>query len=304
MNKKVPQSLSAIDPNAIGHSRTSSSLQYLQEQLSVTCPEDQDEVELQVRKLQTDTRLPPYKDMRVDEWWGKVAALKKYDELCKVVFAALSIFHGPQVESSFNTMGDVIDIRSCQMKTETYSAFQTVKYYLKARDTKAVSYFKRPDILHSAVDRKLCVNLKTAAAEYKADNQRKKRVIEDRQARLKLKSNLLSKAEMKRQVAKAEKMARRRHKVNMIKRQPAQSSSKSRSTKDKAQVSPQPMQSSEKSVLSSTSSVTQVFVPSSDPQTVPETSPVTSAKLCAQKKRKLRLQTLEDLVKKKQKRLA
>ena len=44
----------------------------------------------------------------------------------------MSIFHGPQVESAFNLMGDVVDIRSTRMNTETLSAVQIVKYVFKA----------------------------------------------------------------------------------------------------------------------------------------------------------------------------
>ena len=65
--------------------------------------------------------------------------------------AALSVFHGARVESSFNVMGDVMDKKSSQMNMETYSSFQDVKYGLKARKPKSstssqrVEYFSRED---------------------------------------------------------------------------------------------------------------------------------------------------------------
>ena len=37
---------------------------------------------------------------------------KIYPALCKMTIGALSIFHGPRVESTFNVMGDIIGVRS------------------------------------------------------------------------------------------------------------------------------------------------------------------------------------------------
>ena len=45
----------------------------------------------------------------VVKWWSQVMLSGKYPALSKVVAAALSVFHGPQVESSFNLLGDIID---------------------------------------------------------------------------------------------------------------------------------------------------------------------------------------------------
>ena len=45
-------------------------------------------------------------------WWTQVFKTKKYPALCKIMAAVMSIVHGPQRESSFNLMGDVVDIRS------------------------------------------------------------------------------------------------------------------------------------------------------------------------------------------------
>ena len=53
--------------------------------------------------------------LRIGHWWTKVSKTEKYPPLCKISFAMLSCFHGPQVKGSFNTMGDVIDPKSCRM---------------------------------------------------------------------------------------------------------------------------------------------------------------------------------------------
>ena len=67
---------------------------------------------------------------RLDDWWAKIFAISSYAQLSKVVKAALSIFSGPQVESSFNTMGDVVDDRAHNMHISTYNAVQNVRTWV------------------------------------------------------------------------------------------------------------------------------------------------------------------------------
>src|SRR4029434_8751094 len=45
------------------------------------------------------------------KWWAHVMGLGKYPAFSQVIRGALSIFHGPLVESSFSLMGDVIDTK-------------------------------------------------------------------------------------------------------------------------------------------------------------------------------------------------
>ena len=45
----------------------------------------------------------------------------RYPSLCKLALSILTCFQGPQFESSFNTMNDVIDERSGRTDTETYA---------------------------------------------------------------------------------------------------------------------------------------------------------------------------------------
>ena len=96
---------------------------------------------LDVHRYQVDINLPsPYKEEKdetalcIDQWWGAVKVMDKYPALSKMALATLTCFHGPQVESSFSMMGDILDSRSGRMNIETYGAIQTVKYHLKARE--------------------------------------------------------------------------------------------------------------------------------------------------------------------------
>ena len=101
--------------------------------VNVLTSEEQDEYDLEVRKLLVDAQLPSPVDSKRDDidcltWWISVS--KKYPVIFRVVRAVLSIFHGPRVESSFSTMGDIIDKKSGRMNIETYAAIQTIKYAL------------------------------------------------------------------------------------------------------------------------------------------------------------------------------
>ena len=46
-----------------------------------------------------------------------------------------------QIESSFNTMGDIMDTKSSSMEVDTYGSIQRVKYHLKARSMSAIQMF-------------------------------------------------------------------------------------------------------------------------------------------------------------------
>ena len=101
--------------------------------VNVLTSEEQDQYNLEVRKLLVDAQLPSALDSKRDyidclKWWISVS--KKYLVVFKIVRAVLSIFHGPRVESSFSTMGDIIDKKSERMDIETYAAIQTIKYAL------------------------------------------------------------------------------------------------------------------------------------------------------------------------------
>ena len=82
--------------------------------------------------------------VRLDVWWSAVLKLPKYTALCTLVRAIMTCFHGPQVEGSFNVMGDIINQKSCRIGIETW----IVKYSLRARQVSIAEYFQRQDVLH------------------------------------------------------------------------------------------------------------------------------------------------------------
>ena len=133
----------------------------------------------------------------------------------------MSIFHGPQVESAFNLMGDVVDIRSTRMNTETLSAVQIVKYVFKARKTTALEYFKRNDVKKDPVRKSVCVSLRKAASRYKKEQERKRQIKENRKGKLKVSvvnsipvskamSNVLVKDRVQNNLLKYQKKVRKR----------------------------------------------------------------------------------------------
>ena len=171
---KLLKYASALDPAAQGHSVTLKSLKELPLIASnVLKKADHSEFEKEVHKYIIDPTVPQFEDgSRVDCWWGEVA--KTYPQLGKLALACLSCFHGPMVEGVFNSMGDVCDVRSGSMNTETLSAIQTTKYHLKASDQSAVKYFERKDSLYSPVQAKIVHNMRSASAEYRKSVQLKK----------------------------------------------------------------------------------------------------------------------------------
>ena len=79
-----------------------------------------------------------------------------------VAKAALSVFSGPVVEGAFSGMKDVIKKKSGKMSSELFSSIQTVRYYLKGKDTNSISLFRRPDISFSSVPSGLASRMRTA----------------------------------------------------------------------------------------------------------------------------------------------
>ena len=136
----------------------------------------------------------------------------RYPHLSKVVAAALSIFHGPQVESSFNIMGDVIDAKKNRLNIETFSAIQSIKYSLRRRKTSAIDFTKREDPIFDPVNKKMCYNLRAAAARYKA--QKDERAAAKMARKKGYKQNgqkSISKPEAKKAMEDAELKARQAH---------------------------------------------------------------------------------------------
>lgn len=121
----VLQSLSAVDPVVRGHSQTAVHLRKLLELMSHLLPCDID-ADQDILRYNVDQALPSFEEGGdVVQWWACVFKTGKYPALSQAVKAALSIFHGPLVESSFSGMGNIIDPKSTSMKISTFSAVQT-----------------------------------------------------------------------------------------------------------------------------------------------------------------------------------
>lgn len=72
-------------------------------------------------------------------WWVNLVDTGSYH----VVRRALSIFHGPMVESSFSTMEDIINnVKSTTVNVVPFNAIQTTKYALRSRGQTAIQMLK------------------------------------------------------------------------------------------------------------------------------------------------------------------
>ena len=132
--------MSAIDPVARGDSRSCILMKSLQKYVNIE-EELVDSFEIEVQQFHVDRNLPSFKDSdRIDVWYQ--AVFEKYAALGKMVKACLSVFHGPKVESSFNTMGDIMSSKSVRMNVATFDAEQTVKYWIAARGETSTTAFK------------------------------------------------------------------------------------------------------------------------------------------------------------------
>ncbi|XP_052785259.1 uncharacterized protein LOC128220775 isoform X1 [Mya arenaria] len=147
LNNKVLKSLADLHPVMSKKSLGSKllkrlALDHFEDLLTDT---EKDAVPKELLKYSVDHTLDGFSDTSVIDWWTKVAAKKSYPVLCKVAVARLSIFHGPAVESSFNTLGDVIDSKAANMEILTYSSYHTISYAIKAGKSIAFSLFNKTD---------------------------------------------------------------------------------------------------------------------------------------------------------------
>ena len=169
--------LSSIDPLAIV-SRSETALSLLLKLSSYVTPvvlkteSDVSEYDKECRRIMIDLNLPAFDEEkdRADVWWYQLK--ERYPILCKVALALLTIFHGPRVESSFSTMGNILDKQSGRMNVDTYSAIQSVKYNVidnpeSKNGVKSISTFKRKDKLHTPIVFNLCHNMRNARGRYK-----------------------------------------------------------------------------------------------------------------------------------------
>ncbi|XP_076354683.1 uncharacterized protein LOC143249156 [Tachypleus tridentatus] len=176
LNSRTLQALCAIDPVVKGHSVTGEHLTDLADFFKQLLPENHS-VSQEILRYNVDSDLKCQSDTDVVGWWTTEYMMDTYPALSKVVSGALSVFHGPMVESSFNVMGDVIDAKSSKTAIETYTAYQTIKYSLRSKETTAIEMFKRKDVHFDPVDKRMCKDIRSAASKYTSklrENQKKR----------------------------------------------------------------------------------------------------------------------------------
>lgn len=179
LNSEELQALSCIDPVIRAHTVGTKGLTTLSKLLAHFLPKDCS-ILTEIKDYAVDRSLGT-SGKNIAEWWSNVSSTGKYPGLSKIAAAALSCFHGPMVESSFNIMGDIIGSKSANLSTEVYSAYQSIKYNLRSKKVGAITLFKRDDIKHAPIDKSMCRNIRMAASRYKKTKAKK---AEDRKKNL------------------------------------------------------------------------------------------------------------------------
>ncbi|XP_072042205.1 uncharacterized protein, partial [Amphiura filiformis] len=183
INNRLLKCISAIDPVCIGHTATLHHLLQLPEHVTTLFNEDQClEYEQEVQRFQLEKDLIPDagSKVRVDTFWAGIRKGGKYPNLSRMVLAILSCFHGPQVESSFSIMGNVLDHSKGQMNVSTFAAIQTIKYHIKSSKKSSLQYFKRKDHLYDPVNTRVCKNLRKSYKLYQTDLEKEKAESEEK----------------------------------------------------------------------------------------------------------------------------
>ena len=163
LNNAFLRAASSIDPTAHGHHLCTRMLKRLKDLVPCNLSDDERQgFDLEVHQLMVDQNLPSFSEPeghRVDEWWAKVHATQRYKAVSKVALAVCCVFHGPRIESSFNTMGDIIHRKSANTQVETYAAVQGIKYNLKARNATAIKLLGKSCPTRDPVDMQMCINI-------------------------------------------------------------------------------------------------------------------------------------------------
>ena len=182
LNNSLLRCLSAIDPKAQGYSVTQNILKKLPK-FFPTVALDLGKYNIEIMKLQIDSNLPPAcvenKAVRLDKWWSVIFDGGLYVELSKLIKACLSIFTSPHVEQSFSIMNNLINTKTNRLDIETYSAMATTRYQLISKKSRALTQFRRKDVLHDPVDKNVCFYLQTASGRYNRKLKQRRRQKDD-----------------------------------------------------------------------------------------------------------------------------
>ncbi|XP_030828178.1 uncharacterized protein LOC115919185 [Strongylocentrotus purpuratus] len=171
VNNKLLRCASAIDPACRGHTITLQRLLQLPQLVAFALKDVQThEYEKEARQYNTDKEIVNTEE-RIDIFWSSLR--EKYPVMTRVALALVSCFHGPQVESSFSIMGNVLNTERPNLHIETFSSIQTVKYELTASGKSGIRYFRRKNYLKDQVNPKLCKNMRSAYKSYVQEKEHK-----------------------------------------------------------------------------------------------------------------------------------
>ena len=166
----ILQAFSAINPVARGHTLTFTYLSKLFSHFKFTLQDSTNSDYFdEIKKYQLDKSLPVYIQERYPDislWWTIKFESSKYPILSKIIKAALSIFTGPRVESSFSMMNDIVTPRTSCMSVETYSSYMSVKYSLISEGKSAAARYLRKNVMCDPINKTRAYYLRTARSQY------------------------------------------------------------------------------------------------------------------------------------------
>lgn len=160
----------------------------------------------EVRKYSVDLLISAADDIRLDSWWHQLS--DAYPILSKLAKSLLSIISAPEVERSFSQMRLSVTEKTARLQVDTVDALLSVKRYISAQSTSSPAMFGKRDILHDPVPQRL-VNKMRCAYKRRENNLNQKKSTKP--------SSTVSKAERKRVFAEAAKIARKNHRISLLK---------------------------------------------------------------------------------------
>ena len=177
----ILKAFSAIDPVGRGHTLTFTYLSKLFSNFKFIL---QDSTNLdnfdEIKKYQLDKSLPVYTQESYPEislWCAIIFDSNKYLTLSKIIKAALSIFTGPQVESSFSMINDVVTPRASRISVKMYSSYMSVKYSLISEGKSAAARYSRKNVVRDPIIKTRAYYLRAARSQYikRSNSERQQR---------------------------------------------------------------------------------------------------------------------------------
>ncbi|XP_071506624.1 uncharacterized protein [Diadema antillarum] len=164
LNNDLLKTVSAIDPCCRGHTATLKSLLKLPGLVTnvLHTEEENEQFDVEVRRYQLHAAGSEESDDIVKYWTRQS---ETFPHLTKMIFAILSCFHNPAVESSFSIMQETLNTSRPSIHIDSFSAVQTVKFELKSSKKTALQYFSSPS-LDKPVNSTLCKNMRSAYQRY------------------------------------------------------------------------------------------------------------------------------------------